>query len=87
MFAWLIGANGYSEAQGTLVLGGNLLLVLAALVAASLASAWFVGKLGATTAWSPWATVPLSVFVAVVLAIIAMIIGSLVIVLVVGSTP
>jgi hypothetical protein len=86
MFVWLIGANGYSEAKGGTILGLNLLLVILSVVVSSAASAFLTKTLEAKTGWSVFIAAPLTVVAVVVVSVLALFVGSLIIVGVVGQT-
>ncbi len=53
MFMWLIGSNGFSSSRGGVILGGNLLMVVLAIIGAT----WLARRLTRrwlTEGWSPW---------------------------------
>ena len=87
MLTWLIGTNGYSEAKGLTILVGNAVLVLLSIIVAAVASGWLAKTLAARTAWSPWLTGPLAITAVTVVAVAALIIGSLLIIVFFGRTP
>jgi hypothetical protein len=87
MFAWLIGANGYGETKGGIILGLNLLMVILAVVVSSAASAFLTKIIQAKTQWSVLLVAPLSVLVVVIVALFALFVGSLLIIGIVGQTP
>lgn len=86
MFMWLIGTNGYSESKGTLILGSILALVILSVVASSASSSLLARKLEAKMAWPFWAAAALAVFGVVLVAILAVFIGSILIVVIFGGT-
>lgn len=86
MFMWLVGTNGYSESKGTLILGSNLAMVISAVFATSAASGWLARKFEAKWAWPFWAAAALAVFVVLAVAVIALFVGSLLIIAVFGRT-
>ena len=86
MFTWLIGTNGYSESKGKLILGSILAMVVLSVVASSATSGLLARKLEAKWAWPFWAAATLAVFVVVAVAVIALFVGSILIVAIFGST-
>lgn len=60
MFMWLIGSNGFSSSRGSVILGGNLLLVALAIPGAI----WLACRLSRrwlTEGWPLWKATPLAV--------------------------
>lgn len=86
MFIWLVGTNGYGESKGTLILGGNLALVVLSVVVSGASSGWLANKLEARLGWPFWVAAPLAIFVAVAVSVVALFAGSVLIVLVFGQT-
>lgn len=87
MFTWLIGTNGYSTSQGTTILLCNLVLVVLSIIISSVASGRLAKGLETRTAWSLWITAPLAILPMTVAAIVALFVGSVIVVLVFGRTP
>ena len=86
MFVWLLGANGYNSAQSGEILGLNFVLVLVAIGASSFFSDWSARALAARTQWSPIFISLVSIVCAALLAVIALFVGSVIILLVVGQS-
>lgn len=86
MFMWLVGANGYSERKGIIILGGNLVIAISAVIFASLASGWVASKFASRTTMSFWLIAPLTILVVTAVALVSMFIGSLIIIFAVGTS-
>jgi hypothetical protein len=86
MFMWLVGANGYSERKGTIILGGNLVLAIFFVIITSAASGWLASKFASRTTLSIWLIAPLTILTVTAASVAAMFVGSLIIIAIVGST-
>jgi hypothetical protein len=84
MFMWLVGTNGYSESKGGMILAGNLAMVMLSVIVSAAASGWLAKKLEAKMAWPFWAAAPLAVAGVMLVAVIALVAGSLLIIAVFG---
>lgn len=82
MFVWLIGTNGYSERQGGTILASILALVLIATLAAMAASRWLAAR--ASARWPGWAAVIGTLLIVLVGWAMALGVGSLIILLLLG---
>jgi hypothetical protein len=85
MFMWLIGTNGFSQSKGGAILLSNLVMVLLAIIGSSLASGWLANELQTTLAWSLWVIAPLAIAAVIVATIVALFVGSLIVVGIVGT--
>jgi len=86
MITWLIGTNGYNTSTGTAILAGNLVLVLLSTIVASVASGWLAKKLQTRTEKSLWIIAPLCIFAVIAVAVIALFIGSIIIIAIAEAT-
>jgi hypothetical protein len=86
MFMWLIGTNGYNTSMGGTILGANLVVIIIAIVIASVVSGWLAHVLQARTGMSPWLVGPLTVVAVSAVSSIAIFLIGIIIIGVVDST-
>lgn len=83
-FMLLVGLNGVSEAKGGTILSGYLILLLLTAVLVLGLSRWGVQALATRTGWSLWVLGPLMLVITVVSTIVVLMVGSVLLLLVVG---
>ena len=86
MITWLIGTNGYNSSTGGAILASNLVLALLSTIVASVASGWLAKKLQTKSGMSIWLIAPLSIFAVIAVAVIALFIGSIIIIAIAEAT-
>jgi hypothetical protein len=86
MITWLIGTNGYNTSTGTAILASNLVLVLLSTIVSSITSGWLAKKLQTKSGMSIWLIAPLCIFAVIAIAVIALFIGSIIIIAIAEST-
>jgi hypothetical protein len=86
MITWLIGTNGYNTSTGTTILASNLVLVLLSTIISSIASGWLTKRLVTSTGKSLWLIAPLCIIAVIAVAVIALFIGSIIIIAIAEAT-
>lgn len=86
MLVWLVGTNGYGESKGTSILVGNLVLVILSVVVSGAASGWLANKLEARFGWPVWVAAPVAIFAAVAVSVVALFVGSVLIIALFAQT-
>ncbi len=84
MFMWLIGTNGYSQAQGGRILILNLVMVIFSVIISSVASGYLSEKIQKKAELSFFIAAPITILLVIAVVGIAMFIGSIIIAVVFG---